>query len=279
MKVIIISDVTEAVNSIIPYGLNIAKFAETTVEIVHLIDPREEQASYSPYSDSHTVSPGEKLNHDQKIQRAKSRAHTMLDRLLSREGSRLNYPLRIRQTIEVELVEPALQEKLAAEPGSLLVSGTSPAHSMVANLGELMMILQEVENPLLLLPPDQKFLPPRQGVLITDFTSQETQSIANVMPWLKPFDTELHALAIAPESKAGEMQEKSRHFAEHPGMITQTGIISGEDTVKTLVRYVHENKPDVVILPKNKKAFAEYLYAGENAVHLLEAIGKPIFLY
>jgi hypothetical protein len=95
MKTIILSDINNSAKSIIPYGLRLARELESEVDLLHVIDPRTHTGAYSSLSDSQSISPGETLSHAETIQHAKNRVSIKLDKLLSAEGSRLNYPLKL----------------------------------------------------------------------------------------------------------------------------------------------------------------------------------------
>ncbi len=285
MKTLIISDIIEDASSIIPYGLNIGKHSQTRVNIIHLIDPRENQGTTSPVSDSHTVTPGDKLTQEEILNKQETKARTLLDRLLSKEASRLNFPLRIDQTIEIRPAAEGLEEILNAGPGSLVITGTHPATTMVGTLGELLEIITPMNNPILIIPPGQRFIPPKEALLISDF-QDDHEIFSGIRPWLKPFALRINALAITTSDKASDTQARGQQWKkdiekkDEPDLIQHTGVLEGDDPVKALMDHVHQNNPDLVIIPKsNKTAFADYLYAGKHAGQFVETLGKPVLLY
>lgn len=284
MKTLIISDILENTPSIIPYGLNIGKHSQTRVNVIHLIDPMDKQGNYSPESDSHTVTPGQKLTQKETLDKEESKARTLLDRLLSKEASRLNFPLRVDQTIEVRPVNEGFREILRAEPDSLVVTGTHPASSMADTLGELLQLIGPMSNLIMIIPPDHRFVPPKEALLITDF-SDNKETLPALLPWLGPFALRIRAMAITPSDKAeaesrGQQWKKDNERESESSLIFQTGVLEGSDPVKTLIQHVQQSKPDLVIIPKsNQSAFAGYLYAGKHAGQLVETLGKPVMLY
>ncbi|MFO7978078.1 MAG: hypothetical protein R6U64_05410 [Bacteroidales bacterium] len=285
MKTLIISDIIDNAHSIIPYGLNIGKHSQTRVNVIHLIDPREEQGTYSPESDSHSVTPGQKLTQEQLLKKEETKARTLLDRLLSKEASRLNFPLRVDQTIEIRPVEQAFEEILNADPESLVITGIHPAPSMVDTLAELLKIIGPMNNPILIIPPEQRFVPPKEALLISDFQAY-SEIFQGMLSWLKLFDLRINAFAITNPDKASEARSRGQQWKKdsekegEPTLINQAGVLEGDDAVKTLIDHVHHHKPDLVIIPKsNQSAFADYLYAGKHAGQFIEALGKPVLLY
>lgn len=280
MRTIIISDITSEGSSIIPYALNIGKHTETRVDILHYIDPQGEQGSYSPYGDSHTMSPGEKLSQNDVIDKQTNKAHTLLDRLLSKEASRLNYPLRINQIIEVKPLQEALEEIIKEHPEGMLITGVRPADTMAESLAELLIMLKDTDSLVMIVPPDQRFFNLTEGIMVTNFSEDNIRETKRIFKWLKPFETQIFACNL--ESTGDEKDiDRWKESVEESGStyINATGALNSENPVRAVIDYVNENKPDIVILPKGNKAFAEYLFAGKHAQQFIEALGKPVILY
>lgn len=74
MKIVIVSDIRGSSESIIPYGLNLAKRLETEVEIIHVIDSRVIQGVPSRYADSQSIAAGNKQTVNEIIQKEKINA-------------------------------------------------------------------------------------------------------------------------------------------------------------------------------------------------------------
>src|SRR5690554_4230105 len=106
MKTIILSDIKGSARSVIPFGLNLAKAMNSEVVVVHVIDPRINQANYSSFSDSQSLSPGEPQGHDETGRKELTVVESELDTFLNRESSRVNYPLKVESLVKVgNLVE------------------------------------------------------------------------------------------------------------------------------------------------------------------------------
>ena len=78
----------------------------------------------SPVSDSQSITSGDKLSLEEIRQREKGKAEQSLDKFLSKEASRLNYPFKINTLIETEYLEEGLKKVFRERHGSLLI--TSP---------------------------------------------------------------------------------------------------------------------------------------------------------
>lgn len=286
MKTIIISDITENEKSVIPYGLNIGKHTETKVDVLHIVDPMLQQGAYSSESDSQTFTPADKLSHEQIVTREKARAEIEIDKLLSKEGSRLNYPLRINVEIEVSDTENKLAEVLRVYPQSLIVTSTTPAKSMVNNLGELMIFAHSAESMILVIPPGYDFVKPTQGILVTDFSDEDCERVKSVLSWLKPFDPLLYACAFVDQEHDHGMEMQIKQWMElvnpfdNSSCIFDAGVMHGEVESHTLNEYVKMYNPSIVILPKNRNSFfGESLYTGNKAKEIIESLKTPVLLY
>jgi hypothetical protein len=286
MKTIILSDINNNSKSFIPYGLNIGKFVETKVDILHLLDPRLLQSPYSPHSDSQTFTPAEKLSQHQILEREKSMAATEINVLLSKEASRLNYPLRINPIIEVTDVETALTNAFAAEPDTLIVSSTVPSSHMLASLSEVLEIAQYANNLVLVIPPGLDFHKPKEGIMVTDFSDEDCDKANLIFGWLKPFDPLIYACSVTNQGNDQEMELRIKKWMElvkpdgNSKSIFKTGVMLGEIKTRTLPEYVELYTPDLVILPRNKNViYGDSLFSGNTAKILVESLNRPVLFY
>jgi hypothetical protein len=286
MKTIILSDITDTSKSIIPYGLNIGKHVETKVDILHLLDPRLVQGPYSPHSDSQTFTPAEKLTHSQILEREKSHAATEINKLLSKEASRLNYPLRINSVVEVADVEMALTDAFAAEPNTLIVTSTLPSSNMLSSLSEVLEIAQYADNLVLVLPPGQDFHRPDEGIMVTDFSDEDCDKAKLIFRWLKPFDPLIYACTVEVDGTSRDMELKIKKWMElakpegESASIFKSGLMQGDIQMRTLTDYVQLYTPDLVVLPRKRNSlYGDSLYSGNTAQMLVDSLNKPVIFY
>lgn len=287
MKTIIISDIPTGKESIIPYGLNIGKFTETEVEILHIIDPREHQGVQSSLADSQTISHGNKLSHMDILQREKSVADKALDKLLSKEASRLNYPLKINVNTETDYLEKSLKTVLRKNPESILIASSDPGDSTISSLNELLSIAKELKEVVFIIPPGQKFHELREVMLITDYSEGNYLQMKQVFTWLKPFDPLIQACAIVSLKKFVDMELRGKAWKQvvknylDPSSALKTSLIKkGGDNRRTLLDYVRRNNPDLVALPRKHKAGSGYkFFSKNNTKELIESLNRPILLY
>lgn len=99
MNTLLISDIKGQQESIIPFALNFCKLISNRVRIIHPMDPQKHPAVSSSFADSQSFEVAEKLTHEQIIKREINEIETMIDKLLSHEASRLNFPLRFSTSV------------------------------------------------------------------------------------------------------------------------------------------------------------------------------------
>lgn len=286
MKTFIISDIEGKSESIIPYGLKLAKHTETEVQILHIIDSREKQGVSSSYADSKSITPGDKMSHKRILQREENKASFALDKLLSAEASRLNYPLKINVDVKSDGVEKGISSAVGTDPEPLLVASLDPANSMITSLEELLDILKKMVTPGLFIPPGHEFRIPDSVLLITDFDDAELERIREVAKWLHPFRPVINALGIARKKDFMDMELKSSSWKKvvekflEPSLMLKTTIINSNGGKDPLRDYVRRNNPGMVLLPKRilESGLKKIIKPGkqENA---MRSLGKPVIIY
>lgn len=286
MKTIIISDVSSNAESIIPYGLNFGKFTASEVEILHIIDPRIHQGVSSRQADSQSITPGSKLSHEEILQRERHQADVSLDRLISGEASRLNYPLKIKVNIATDYLEKSLKEKLREAPGSIIIVSSEPDHDMITSLYELLSVFSRLNAALLIASPGQSFHKPMETLLLTDFSEAGYDRIKEIFKWLGPFDPLVHAISIVPMDQFLEMELKGKAWKQvvkhylSPSTILKTSILKGEDRMESLLDYTRRNQPDMLILPKEHKANSKsQAFTWEQKMQLMDSMNIPFLIY
>ncbi len=286
MRIIIISDISDESESIIPWGLNLGKHTETEVDILHIIDPREYQGVESPFGDSQSITPGEKLSHQEILNREKTRAGIELDKLLSKEASRLNYPLKINTIIETEELEKKLKTLFTEQPESLLVSGMNTESTVFRDLDEFMSIIGKLNNPAFIIPPGTDFHKPEKVFLLTDFSHDTIMGIKNVFKWLKPFGSLVNACEVTKKMNqyielelfSKRWEKKVKEYADS-SIVLKTNRLKGDDYNETIINYVGRNEFEWVVIPRRRKESSKKIFSVNITKKLTESLNKPIMLY
>lgn len=286
MRTIIVSDITETSNSIIPYGLNIGKHTQTKVDIMHCFDPVIVQGPYSPFSDSQSITPGQKLSHEETLQKEKGVINDKLSQFLSKEASALNYPLRVYTITEVGDANSCISGQIKKHKNPLVVTGTKPASSMTVNLRELLKVLFNYNVMVMIIPPGKKFIKPDTCCLLTDLYTEGNSKLKTLFDWINPMVTKVYTSAVVRFNHKSNYEKAIQDWktALQPYSdktdISSLGITHVDDLNIAFEHICDRKNLDMIIMPKNSESFfSEYLLNDDNAKRLTESLNKPILLY
>lgn len=283
MRTIIISDIKSTSNSIIAYGLNLAKFLESDVEIVHVIDPRTEHGVSGSVADSQSIAPGGTLSHDKIVEREKKLTQNALDRILSREASRLNYPLKINTIIEEDSIENKLKELTAKYTSSIIVGSLETDGYIFKNHDELLSTLKNIESISVLVPPEYEFRLYEKVLITTDFSSEDFEIYTGVFNFLNRFETRVTAIDLK-EKDYADWKMRSQGWLKTardvmPELQVTANVLDMNKGEDSMLNYVRKNDPDLVVIFKPKKNFLKGLLQKTPEHKILEYSGKPVMLY
>jgi hypothetical protein len=287
MKTIIISDIDGSSESIIPYGLNIGKYTESEVDVIHILDPRTVQGVSSNVADSQTITPGTKLSHDEIMQKEKKRVNLKLDDLLSSEASRLNYPLKVNQVIIADTLEKGLASIFSKNDVTYLVCNSNPKETIFSDTDEMFTIINQFNPLTFLISPGEKFTPPGNVILLADFSENFNQKLKPIFHWLKPFMPVIGGCEVARNSKPSElklnMKEWNQITARYSDSFLEfnTTVVQEKNICDNLMEFIHRSQPELIILPKHldKSTPRIKLFSNNNVKKLMEEWHKPLLLY
>jgi hypothetical protein len=284
MKIYIISDLNSDVESVIPYGLRFAKFIEKEVDILHPIDPRTLKGAYTSISDSQSISPGSKLSSEALVEREKKNADTGLKKILSAEGSRLNYPLKINTVIEENDIESMLGARIENDHESIFIINTKTSNGIFDSTGEIIDIVKKLHAIYLLVHPGQVFHEYERVILPTNFTQEDLEKYPKVSFLFKGFEPNINAVDVGKnEEYLGTEMKSSRWEAGAKAVFNDSTITStmlnGNDYNATLVKYLLKDKPDLVLLFKKEKNLFEKLFKKDLMKDILEKTDVPVMFY
>lgn len=284
MKTIIISDIHSKSESIIPYGLNLAKTLETEVDILHTIDSRVFQGEYSSFSDSKSITPGLKFSQKEVIERAKYLAKMELDKLLSSEASRLNYPLKINTIVEENSIMEAAQTKLQNDPASIFVISTEPDGYIFETKEEIQETVKNTGIVCILVSPGIKFREFNKVLLPADFDSKKISAFASVKSFLEHFNPFVNTVSVTTQNDFTELELKGKAWKEVagnyfiPSKLT-TNVIEGDNFFDTLLEYLKRNDFDLILLVLQKQGALKSLFNKNELSTLPEHTKLPVLIY
>jgi nucleotide-binding universal stress UspA family protein len=283
MKTIIISDIKGKVDSIIPYGLNLAKCLESEVVIVHIIDTRTLQGVQSSYSDSQTIAPGNKLSHQKIIEREKKHAEMKLDKILSKEASKLNYPLKIKTIVEEGSTVVNIRNLVKTDKECILLVNSVSDGFIFHSKQEIMDTIYNIGAVSFLIPPGQDFEEFKNIYLISDLVPEKLSKIKKEISFFERFKPTIHGLNIV-KPKNYEKRKLKSEILE--GIIKdrftpfrfEEKILAGNKYTEVLSEYIKKNNPDLIMNLLNKKSlFKRFLQKKRNEI-LINNTNVPVLL-
>ena len=282
MKTIIISDINNSAESIIPYGLRIARGLESEVDILHVIDPRSHQGTYSSVSDSQSISPGDTLSHAETMQHAKNQASVKLDKLLSSEASRLNYPLKINRVIVENSLEEELEQRLAQNPDCLLLVNAEADEDMLDTTEEIVRMIKKTGVPSVIVPPGQSFKSQMSALMPLNLDENNFSSVTDIRFFFDGFQITIDAVGVVSNGDYTNMELKSVAWKDAvsdfylPKTELKTNILEGKDINATIGNYFKRNDRDLLILiNENNDTKSSVL----DTVELIDSVKSPTLVY
>jgi len=287
MKTILISDIKGKQESIIPYGMNFAKYSNDKVTVVHVVDTRKHHAVSSAYSDSQSFEVGEKLSPEAIINREIDRARTDLDKLLSSEASRLNYPLRVEVSVTDDSIEKQLEKEIQHEDDLLFLTSSKPDGTVIDDLEEFFQITDSYKNYSLLIPPGMKFEKPKKALVLYDFNTKEDQNIFSLLLFLSKYELSLDVVDVCEKKDFIEMQVKSELWKQTAinqfrsrDIWFSTNILEGKNNIKTIVDFAKRNLFDLLIVSRqNPSIINKNVFSTSGVKQLINDLNIPILLY
>ena len=283
-KVIIISDIKNEEESIIPYGLQLAKRIESEVDIIHIIDKRDNTGVSSSYADSQSITPGKKLSHDTIMLKEKNEIESALDHLLSREGSRLNYPLKINTVVEEGNIEATLKEKIEKNLNSIILMNENTDHQIFTSQHEMVKLVEKTEAYSLIIPPGFEFKSFETIVLSTDFSNKDFENYADLFYFLNKFNPLITAVDVHKDNNYATKELESKAWLNAgkniiPELNLKTNILHGKDYIPVLQNYLKLNKPDLLILFKRKQNVLEKFLSSNPEKEIIQKSDRPVLYY
>jgi hypothetical protein len=282
MKTIIISDIENRKESILPYALNFTKHLYPKTTILHVVDPRKQHAVSSAYSDSQTFEVGEKLSHEETIERELSQARQSLDDLLSYEASRLNYPLRTNLVVKKNTLEKQLQEEGGRNGNTLVLASSKPDGGIIENFNEFLESVRRLKLLTLIIPAGMEFTRPTKAFTLFDFEKGQESGLMSVLTLVKPFNLKVNVGDMDSDGNYVELEFLSSAWEEvvqkyfRPAGGISTNILSGKDRSKSLIDFIRRNNYDLVLLPVGE---ARGKFSNALIRRMIDELDLPILLY
>lgn len=285
MKTIILSDVLSNSESIIPYGLRLARAMESEADVLHIIDTRVHQAKYTPVADSQSITPGDTFSPEEIIEREKERAAKAMDNLLSSETSRLNYPLKVNRLIEVNNLEDELEKQADENPDSLFVISSEADNRLFDSVKDIISSVKNTGINAMVVTPGQKFKDYENVLMPADLQPKQLPAFNGINFLFYHFDFLLNAVAVANDSNYLKLEAEAAtweqvakdYFLDKTKL--EINILSGDDYVKTITGYAAKNNFDLIVYVKKKQSFVKEIFSNDDLNLILKKTKLPVLIH
>lgn len=284
MKTILISDLETKRESVIPYALNFTKHIDDTLQIIHLVDSRKQKVASSAYADSQTFEVSKKLNYTEVKERDLHQNRLALDRILSKEASRLNYPLRVNTVIEENSIESRLNSEQKTEETSIILASSEMEGTIFHDLDEFLEVAGKYGKFSLLIPPGHSFKTPQRVAVYHDFEKGNKVDLSDVLSFLKCFKPEVTIVDVTNKRSYKNLLDKSIAWQKvtqkewELDLLLHTELLGGENKEKILIDFFNQMQFDLLAIPL-KKSKGIGLYSSGSLNQLILETGLPIILY
>jgi nucleotide-binding universal stress UspA family protein len=284
MKTIIISDLRSNSNSIITYGLEVAKAMNSDADVIHVVDPRTNQAKYSAYSDSQSISPVDPMGYPEILQKEITVAQNELNLLLSRETSRLNFPLKVNVVVESGNLEEKIEHIVEDEPYCIVITSAEPDGYHFESKSEIYSLIKGSGAMCILVAPGMEFRDYKKILLPVDFSSKELEKYADLGFFFDAFDPLVHAVTVAHDGDYSELELKSETWKKIANDVflpakIRTNVLKGKDFTDTLVEYCNRNEYDLVMLFQRKLNAFKKNFSSELIGVFIEKTSLPVLFF
>lgn len=284
MKTIIISDIKGSAQSVIPYGLNLARAMNSEVVVVHMVDPRIKQAKYSSYSDSQSLTPGEPLGHEETAQKEVTLVNTELDNYLSRETSSINYPLKVDTIVKAGSIEDEIEKMVKQETSCLVVVSAEADGAIFEEKDEIYDMIKGSKAMCILVPPGKEFREYKKILHPVNFESKELEKYSDLRFFFDAFDPLINAVSVATEKEYLELELKSNSWTKMAKDIflpakVKANVLKGNEFSDALIRYSIRNEPDLIMMFQRKKNPFQKNFKTELVGTIIEQTNIPTLYF
>lgn len=280
-KIIIVSDIKGSNQSILPYGLKLARYLQAEVDIVHVVDARVQQGVPSRYADSQSVTPGPKLTFDKIIEREIEDARNVLEKILSKEASSLNFPLKINKIVKEGRINDEIKETVKNGAQCLLLINEEVDDYIFQSHKEIIELIESTDAVTILVPPGIDFQLFKEIALITDFSNNfGLSSFSKTTSLLHKLNPKITAVDVARPKRFSEKELKGNKwkqvFESTIFKNIKTLVLKGKNHSDVLQQYIKKAKPDLIIYSYRKPGFINRLFHNSFLEKLLKGEEYPI---
>lgn len=279
-RVLIPVDFTEKTNNTVNYAIHLASVMEFEIELLYIVAIFPNETSYT--------TPGEvrampNVSFEMEKQR-KDAAEVSFEKLL--EGLKKKHKKLpaistiVRIGMESEMIELELKEN---DYDMLMLTGTDEKGFFAYLSSDNFKLIRNVDCPVLLIPPESDYRPPKNIVYGTDYNEEDIKTLKRLVPVAKPFGATINGIHIH-DDQDFRKRIKEKGFEElikEKTGYNDTNIysVSGEDTEQSLMQFCEETDADLLVLLKENKNFFQQIFRKSTTKKISRKTRIPVLIY
>jgi nucleotide-binding universal stress UspA family protein len=234
-------------------------------------------------SDSQSITPGSKFSQKEIIEREKGIAWKKMDKILSAEGSRLNYPLKVNRVIVENTVEDEIVKRAGEEKPNIFVISAEPDGAIFQSIEEILSVLKKAGAIAIVVPPQKEYTDWEKIVLPVDFDHDDITRFTDLKFVIDKFDPLVNVVSVTKDSNYFNMELKSKTWVKNaiksflPASV-KTNVLKGNDFAETVTKFVNRNKPDLVMLFRRKQNTIESIFLDDAVTKMVKHVNIPVLV-
>ncbi len=217
------------------------------------------------------------------MQREKDKVQIQLDKLLSSEASRLNYPLKVNTLVKKDSIVNCISSKIKEEPSSIFIINIEPDGSIFQSKDEIISTLENTGAMGLLTPPGQPLRMINRVLLPVDFNLQNFGGYSKIHSFIRYFHPVIDTVSFEKNGNS-TANKKNKNWLEIVKNIfipstVKNEQLSGDNFQSSFKNYIQKNHTDLLILFQQKQGKIKSLFKESNARMLLPQLDLPTLVY
>jgi hypothetical protein len=203
-----------------------------------------------------------------------------MDKLLSGEASRLNYPLKINRVIVENSLEEELEVRVKNYPNCLLLVNAKTVNDMLDSTNEIVRLAKKTGVPSIIVPPGKQFKSFMSVLMPLNLDQNNYSSLSDLKFLFEHFNLTIDAVGFASDGDYSEKELKARAWKETvsnyylPKADVKINILEGKDLINISSNYFSHNHHDLLIIFNNNNKSV-----GFNTTKFLKEIKSPVLVY
>lgn len=194
------------------------------------------------------------MSYDEILQREINTSRKAIEKVLSREASALNYPLKINTVVEDNSIINCLNSLVDHTPSTLVLVNSEPDNYIFHSQKEIIKTFKNRNLQVIVVPSGKQFNEFNKVLMITNFNGDNAfDKYLKADSFLSGFKPIINAVDIAKPKKYLEKELKSKAWlqiaeTESFQYTIKTNILTGHNYINVLQNYILNTEPDLILL-------------------------------